>query len=506
MRTFRPSLTVSILAFLSCLLLLTWLLFSLFAFRTAANDLYDQKANHARTLLTAFINQLPDTIPTYPDGLIQPSSSAAFYGQKLAEDNDFIRLTLLDKNGKYIYTSGRDGSNVYSPFSNLPDKGEGRFVLADGTGIGFVSNIVRNDLSVGRAGIVISLKAEKARLKRSREMFMSYFAIDFVLLLGIGAFILSRVFVKPINQLLSATEKITGGHYGHQVRISGSSEMSQLAESFNAMSETLQLKDRQVTNQLSALEKANIELHQAREETLRSEKMASVGLLAAGMAHEIGTPLASIMGYAEMLTGEQAENQLYSEYAQRITQDCSRIDRIVRGLLDYSRPRPANVEPVDIRRLVLDTIEMLTQQGAFKNIEVTPLFNEPLKAAKVDPHQLQQVLINLMLNSRDAMPEGGKLNLCASMDDTVSLSEFSNGCMRIDVLDNGSGIPPENIGRLFDPFFTTKPPGKGTGLGLAIVSRIIDEMGGRIKVQSKPRTGTCFTVWLPVFSTEGLLP
>jgi two-component system, NtrC family, sensor kinase len=504
-RTFRPSLTVSILAFLSCLLLLTWLLFSLFAFRTAANDLYDQKASHARTLLTAFINQLPDTIPTYPDGLIQPSSPAAFYGQKLAEDIDFIRLTLLDKNGKYIYTSGRDDSNVYSPFSNLPETGEGRFVLADGTGIGFVSNIVRNDLSVGRAGIVISLKSEKARLKRSRDMFMSYFAIDFVLLLGIGAFILSRIFVKPINQLLSATEKITRGHYGHQVRISGSSEMSQLAESFNAMSETLQLKDLQVTNQLTALEKANIELHQAREETLRSEKMASVGLLAAGMAHEIGTPLASIMGYAELLSGEQAENQLYREYAERITQDCSRIDRIVRGLLDYSRPRPAKVEPVDIRRLVLDTIEMLTQQGAFKNIEVTPMFNEPLKAAKVDPHQFQQVLINLMLNSRDAMSAGGKLNLCASMDESVCLSELSNGCMRIDVLDNGSGIQPENICRLFDPFFTTKPPGKGTGLGLAIVSRIIDEMGGRIKVHSKPGTGTCFTVWLPVFSKEGIL-
>jgi len=498
-RTFRPSLTVSILAFLSCLLLLTWLLFSLFAFRAAANDLYDQKANHARTLLTAFISQLPEVIPTYPDGLILPGSPAAFYGQKLAEDSDLVRLTLLDSNGKYIYTSGREGSDVFAPFSNPPASGEGRFVLADGSGIGYIVKVVRNDVAVGRAGLLISLAGEKARLKRSREMFMAYFAIDFVLLLGIGAFILSRIVVKPINQLLSATEKITGGHYGHQVRISGSSEMSQLAESFNAMSEKLQLKDRQVTSQLSALEKANIELNQAREETLRSEKMASVGLLAAGMAHEIGTPLASIMGYAEMLTGEQSENQLYSEYAQRITQDCARIDRIVRGLLDYSRPRPANIEPVDIRQLVLNTIELLTQQGAFKNIEVTPLFNGPLKDAKVDPHQLQQVLINLMLNSRDAMPEGGKLNLCASMDESVCLSDFSNGCMRIDVLDNGSGIPVENISKLFDPFFTTKPPGKGTGLGLAIVSRIIDEIGGRIKVQSKQGTGTCFTIWLPVF-------
>lgn len=503
MRTFRPGLTVSILAFLSCLLLLTWLLFSLFAFRTAANDLYDQKASHARMLLTTFVSQLPDTIPTYPDGLIQSNTPAAIYGQKLAEDGDFVRLTLLDRNGKYIYTAGRDGSDVFSPFLKMPTGEEGRFILADGSAIGYVVKIVRNDALVGRAGLVVSLSGEKARLKRSREMFMAYFAIDFILLLGLGAFILSRIVVKPINLLLSATEKITRGHYGHQVSISGSSEMSQLAESFNAMSETLQLKDRQVNTQLAALEKANEELRQAREETIRSEKMASIGLLAAGMAHEIGTPLASIMGYSELLTGSQADNDANSEYVQRITQDCARIDRIVRGLLDYSRPRPAKIEPVDIRQLVLDTIELLSRQGAFKNIEVVPMFNEPLQPAGVDPHQLQQVLINLMLNSRDAMPGGGKLTIGTTTDSKTALPGGAIISIRIDVLDNGSGIPPENLGKLFDPFYTTKPPGKGTGLGLAIVSRIIDELGGRIKVQSKMGTGTCFSLWLPVISPEG---
>jgi two-component system, NtrC family, sensor kinase len=503
MRSFRPSLTVAILAFLSCLLLLTWLLFSLFAFRTSANDLYDQKSSHARMLLATFVSQLPEVIPSYPDGLIQPSSPAAFYGQKLAEDPDFIRMTLLDGNGKYIYTAGRDGSDVYAPFMNMPAGGEGRFVLADGSGIGYVVRVVRNDAVVGRAGLVVSLASEKARLKRSRDMFMAYFAIDFILLLGLGSFILSRIVVRPVNQLLSATEKITRGNYGHQVTVSGSSEMSVLAESFNAMSETLQLKDMQVNTQLSALEKANEELRQAREETLRSEKMASIGLLAAGMAHEIGTPLASIMGYAELLTGNRPDSDPESEYAKRITQDCNRIDRIVRGLLDYSRPRAANIEPVDIGKLVLDSIQLLEQQGAFRNIELTPVFTQPLLPARVDPFQLQQVLINLMLNSRDAMPDGGKLSISVSMADSSTLPDGAARCMRIDVLDSGTGILPENIGRLFDPFYTTKPPGKGTGLGLAIVSRIVEGLGGKIAVKSKPGVGTCFTLWLPVVNQEG---
>jgi signal transduction histidine kinase len=497
MRSFRLSLTVSILAFLSCLLLLTWLLFSLLAFKTAANDLYSQKGEHARMLLSTFISQLPEVIPTYPDGMIEINSPAAIYAQKLSEEVPFIRLTVLDANSKPIFSVGKEGSDVYQPFSASSKVREGGIVSADGTIFSCMNRIIRNGTTVGTAGLVLSLSAEKTRLERSRKLFMAYFAIDFILLLGFGSFILSRIVVSPINRLLNATEKITGGHYGQKIRVSGSTEMARLADSFNNMSTTLLQKEQEVNGHVTALEKANKELRLAREEAIRTEKMASIGLLAAGMAHEIGTPLASIMGYAELIAGEPLDNCTMQDYARRISTDCGRIDRIVRGLLDYSRPRNSGVEPCDIRNLVSTTVEMLRHQGALKGVSLTIGCDEQLTDACVDPHQLQQVLINLILNSRDAVATDGKILVRMKMSAAGSDSGQSGG-LRIEVLDNGSGISEEHLGHIFDPFFTTKPPGKGTGLGLAISARIIEGFGGKIRVQSKPGSGTCFSILLPV--------
>lgn len=497
MRPFRVSLTVSILAFLSCLLLMAWLLFSLLAFRTAANDLFAQKGDHARMLLATFVSQLPDAIPTYPQGMIPSNSPAAIFAQKLAEEPPFLRLTLLDANSKVIYTVGRDNSDVYQPFSALPATARESFLLPDRSGIVSRTQVIRNGAVAARAGLVLSLSDEKARLRRSRQIFMAYFALDFILLLGLGAFILSRIVVTPVSRLLAATARITGGQYGQRVRISGSSELAQLAEAFNVMSETLLLKDQQVSAHVTAMEQANSKLRQAREETLRSEKMASIGLLAAGMAHEIGTPLASIMGYAELLGAEQPEHGAVQDYTRRISEDCARIDRIVRGLLDYSRPRASVVEATDIRNLAKESVELLAQQGVFKQIKVTTWSEDGLPAALADPYQLQQVLVNLMLNSRDAMPEGGRLTVRATADSGAALPGRPAGCVRIDVADNGAGIPEDHLKSIFEPFFTTKPPGRGTGLGLAIAARIMDGFGGRITVKSTTGRGSCFTLWLP---------
>jgi two-component system, NtrC family, sensor kinase len=501
-RQFRLNLTVSILAFLSFLLLLTWLLFSLLAFKTAANDLYAQKGEHARMLLATFVNQLPDVVPTYPNSLLATNEPAAIYAQKLAEETSFIRLTLLDINGKPVFSVGRDGADAFMPFAGGGQLREGSYIAPDGGTVICTSKVTRGGVSAGNAGLVLSLTAEKARLERSRKLFMAYFAIDFILLLGMGSFILSRIVVKPISRLLAATEKITGGQYGQQVRVSGSAELARLAESFNDMSATLLQKEQEVSGHVTALEKANANLRQAREEAIRTEKMASIGLLAAGMAHEIGTPLASIMGYAELAAGEQLDSATVQDYARRIAGDCTRIDRIVRGLLDYSRPRAATIESCDVRRLVMTTIEMLSQQGAFKEIRLATDCDEKMPEVCIDPHQFQQVLINLLLNSRDAMAAGGKLAVRGKPDNSRMLSGQSPSCLRVDVLDNGSGIPDEHLQRIFDPFFTTKPPGKGTGLGLAISARIIEGFGGRIEVQSKPGKGTCFSIWLPACSIK----
>ncbi len=493
MARYRPSLTVSILAFLGLLLVLTWLLFSLLAFKTAANDLYAQKGEHARTLLKAFVSLLPDSIPTYPEGFIPPDSQASQYIQKLSEESAFSRLTLLDRNGKIIFSAGREGSDLYSPFQGLPKTAEGSYIRPDGSGIVHLITVTRDGKAVGKAGLLLSLAPEKARLNRSRQMLMTYFVLDFILLLGLGSFVLSRIVVNPINRLLTATEKITGGQYGQTLNVSGSAELARLATAFNEMASALRSKDHQVTEQMAALEQANSDLRQAREETLRTEKMASIGLLAAGMAHEIGTPLASIMGYAELSAGEQPDNSAIQDYARRITDDCSRIDRIVRGLLDYSRPRTLNGENADVRDVVLSTLDLMTQQGVFKQLNLRMEIDEGLLPARCDHHQLQQVVINLLLNSRDATPAGGTIMVRARQDGAY---------IRLDVIDSGTGIAEESLKHIFDPFFTTKPPGKGTGLGLAISARIVEGFGGRITAASRIGKGSCFSVLLPLARAE----
>ena len=493
MTRFRLSLTASILAFLGLLLLLTWLLFSLLAFKTAANDLYAQKGEHARTLLKAFVSLLPESIPTYPEGFISPDSHASLFIQKLSEEAAFSRLTLLDKNGRPIFSAGQEGGDSYAPFKDISKNADGSYIRADGSGVVHLITVLRDGEAVGKAALLLSLAPEKARLTRSRQILMAYFVLDFVLLLVLGSFVLSRIVVNPINRLLSATEKITGGHYGQRLHVSGSAELALLATAFNKMSTALQDKDQQVVEQMAALEKANGELRLAREETLRTEKMASIGVLAAGMAHEIGTPLASIMGYAELAAGEQPGDGAIQDYTSRIVADCSRIDRIVRGLLDFSRPRASGGECTDVRNVVQSVVDLMTEQGVFKERSLRVKIDDELVSARCDQYQLQQVMINLLLNSRDATSVGGTIMIRAGREDDH---------IRLDVIDNGTGIADETITHIFDPFFTTKPPGTGTGLGLAISARIIEGFGGRITAASKVGQGSRFSVLLPAARVE----
>lgn len=494
----RVNLTVSILAFLSCLMLLTWLLFSLLAYKTTANDLYSQKAEHARMLLATFIQQLPNTIPTIPSAIIDSNSPAATFARNISTDKSFVRLTILNSNDKPVFTVGRDGGDIYGPFFQLPNTQD--------TGCSFNLGEVRCIAKLGQgtpttqvatAGLSLSMKHENSRLARSRTLYMAYFAIDFILLVGLGAFILSHIVVTPLHQLLAATEKITGGQYGQRIRVSGSLELAVLAESFNTMSTALMINEQQVAKHVAAIKQANLDLEQAREETIRTEKMASIGLLAAGMAHEIGTPLAAITGYAELAANEEIDTATIQEYARRISNDCNRIDKIVRGLLQYARQQGNVVEKCHIKELLEETVELLKEQGVFKNVHISFDCDPDLIEAAASPHQLQQVLINFFINSRDAMPNGGELFLRATKEINIKEIPTSKYFIKIELNDNGIGIPPENIKKIFDPFFTTKEPGKGTGLGLAISARIIEGFGGRISVASQVGKGTQFSIWLP---------
>jgi len=223
------------------------------------------------------------------------------------------------------------------------------------------------------------------------------------------------------------------------------------------------------------------------EELFRTTKHASVGRLAAGVSHEIGNPLASISSLVQELLTEEGSSFVKGSL-NTIHQHVNRIARIVRNLGDFARLYPRQRVPTSLRDILQNTIDLVRFDKNFKKIEVvTDVQNS--RPVKIDPDQMQQVFLNLLLNARDAMPDGGKLD--------ISMKE-NDGRVRMVFADTGTGIESEVKDKVFDPFFTTKGPTRGTGLGLSICYSIIKDHGGTIEVESEKDKGTKFIIILPV--------
>lgn len=522
-RSFRFSLTFALLTSVVCLLILTWVLLSIISFKTAQNDLLAQKNEEARILLTSFISILP-TPSTAPDG---KSAADAFAG-KLAKEGDFAGLLVVNGRGESVLNRADNRGFDTGLKETLRSGSESSSFSRDGNIIFRYAPVRDNGVTTGAARLALSLAGEHERLNRSRHIFLVYFVLDFFLLLTIGSYLLSRIVVVPIRKLLAATEQIAAGDYTQTVQVPGAVEIADLARSFNVMLSALRNKQEEAEAHMKSLEKANTDLQAAREETIRTEKMASIGLLAAGTAHEIGTPLSAIIGYTGILLDELKDDEMKADYLRRIEHESARIDRIVRDLLNYARPTTAEFEHVDISCLLSDTFDMLERQGIFKKITKAMEIEKDLPPIYIDRHQMLQVLINLIINARDAMPEGGEIKVRAytgefrmgsgkhsSFPPSMTMgrrkedfqgafrASFLSGrsftnCVKVEVRDSGAGIDENNMGRIFDPFFSTKEPGKGTGLGLSISARIIDSFGGRITVESSKGNGTRFIIWLPL--------
>jgi signal transduction histidine kinase len=224
------------------------------------------------------------------------------------------------------------------------------------------------------------------------------------------------------------------------------------------------------------------------EQLQHAEKMASVGLLAAGVAHEVNTPLAGISSYTQLLRGQLDETDPRQQVLEKIEKQSFRAARIINGLLNFSRSSGTEFDRVDVNKVLFDVLSLVEHQLEGSRIRVRRELAESLPPVRGNENRIQQVFFNLILNARDAMPSGGWLTLATSCtDDTVI----------VEVKDTGHGIRREHIRRIYDPFFTTKSIGQGTGLGLSVSYGIVQEHGGAIFVDSTPGQGTTFQVALP---------
>ncbi|TET75382.1 MAG: HAMP domain-containing protein [Candidatus Aminicenantes bacterium] len=315
-----------------------------------------------------------------------------------------------------------------------------------------------------------------------------------VLLLVILYFSTTRI-INPLQKMVVATQEIAKGDLSHKVEVNSKDEIGYLAESFNQMTEDLKSANQKLIEWGKTLEKKveerTKELTKMQAHLFQSEKLASLGKLSAGIAHEINNPLGGVLIYSHLLLEDTDKSSPHYENLKKIVKETSRCKNIVKGLLEFARPKDPEMSLIDINKLVDKSLSIMEGQALFQNIRVEKRYSSDLSKIVADSGQLQQVFMNIILNAAESMDGNGSLILFTSLDeDSKNIS--------IKFTDTGQGIKEEDKKRLFEPFFSTKEVGKGTGLGLAISYSIIQKHNGVIEVHSELGKGSTFTVKLPV--------
>ncbi|NOR22279.1 MAG: HAMP domain-containing protein, partial [Candidatus Aminicenantes bacterium] len=348
-------------------------------------------------------------------------------------------------------------------------------------------------------GILYVGMLEKPYLDITNRVMLTFIIIAslcVVLLLVILYFSTTRI-INPLHKMVVATQKISTGDLTQKVEVSSKDEIGYLADSFNQMTADLEAANEKLIEWGKTLEKKveerTKELTEMQEHLIQSEKLASLGKLAAGIAHEINNPLGGVLIYSHLLLEDTDENSPYYENLKEIVKETSRCKDIVKGLLEFARPKEPEMSLVNIDEIVERSLSIMECQALFQNIKIKKSYVSNLPKIVADSAQLQQVFVNIILNAAEAMNGNGTLTISTFLnrDGTFIEIKFS---------DTGHGIKEEDQKRLFEPFFTTKEVGKGTGLGLAISYSIIQKHQGTIEVKSEVGKGSTFNVKLPVMS------
>jgi len=339
-----------------------------------------------------------------------------------------------------------------------------------------------------------TLEAPYIDLRRKVAVTFAGIAAAAVIAMSIVSVLLSGTIVKPIRELLRGTEEIGAGCLDHRVKVSGKDEVGQLAASFNLMAADLQ-KARAGYNELTASledrvrEKAR-ELQETQDRLIQSEKLTSLGKMAAGIAHEINNPLTSILINGHLVAESLARDEEVGESLDLIVSETARCGEIVRGLLEFSRQSPPDMVVGSLNDVVEKTLALLRTQFLAARVEVITRLGDSIPDMPMDANKMEQAFTNLMLNAIDAMPGGGSLTVESGVSPDGEMVE-------IIFADTGCGMPEEELSRIFDPFYTTKGT-KGTGLGLSVTYGIVQQHGGKIEVESWSGEGSVFTVSIPL--------
>lgn len=381
------------------------------------------------------------------------------------EDQALERLSISERTRIFKQADNQRNLGIINPIYNEPSCWQGECHAHS-----------EDQKVLGVLDVSMSL-AEGDRLTRANTLLVIF--LTFAAMISISLilwFFFQRLINRPVQELVKATNAVAAGDLTTKLEVKRQDELGHLVNSFNEMTH---------------------KLAEAQTQIYHSDKLASIGRLAAGVAHEINNPLTGVLTYSSFLLKRSEGNPEMKADLETIVHETKRCREIVKGLLDFARPVPARKANVNLNDVIKHALNIVDNQLQFKNIAVHKELNPSLPDVTADAGQLQQVLVNLFVNAADAI-EGKRGDIYISSDITLEKGET---CVQIRLRDTGCGIKQENMSKIFEPFYTTKDQ-KGTGLGLAVVWGIIDKHGGTISVKSKEGEGSIFTIMLPVSDPE----
>jgi signal transduction histidine kinase len=372
-----------------------------------------------------------------------------------------------------------------------------RGVAAEGTvaeAAGQRALVVAQSDPRGEVRSAVLLEDASAGLRQLTRLYALYMGLVALLLLVAIYIVLGRVVVRPLERLARAAERVASGSRRWEVPPMPARELALLDGSLSTMTARLLDEEQELRRHIDEVHAATERLKEAQQRLVRSERLASVGRLAAGLAHEIGNPLASLIGFEDLLIAGGLTPAEQSDFLLRMRNETERIHKVLRDLLDFARPSQAREscvqkQPGDVSEAVDDALALVSPQKIMKQVQLVKTVEQPLPLVAMPRSELVQVLLNLLLNAADALSGTGTIQITCKVQ---------GKCVRIQVEDNGPGLAASVREQLFEPFVTTKEVGKGTGLGLAVCRGLVEDAGGIIGWDASFAQGTRFIIELPI--------